>query len=340
MVYLKKTNYFMSVILVHVSDFPNMARFSYLKSCLNSLLNLLYDEYEIIVVYNRSTLLEINEISQLDPKISAVNINEQMSVTYARNVGANMAKGDYLIFLDTDTHVDPDWMNGIINGIHSSSTNVGVFGCSQYSYNGLPKYQDIEGTCDVLGSVWDEFTVQKKIPSKYSGFEALGFALIMRKNLFHHIGGYDKRYETQGFDLDLSWRVRLAGYDIVTLRSVKVYHAQGVTQNYIDPKKIYRLERNTLITLLKNYDLRTLILLLPVHIAQLFLEIFLFFLLLRFDLAYCVLNAMYWNITNIRTTWIMRQSAQNIRKINDRKLMEKMLKKNVRAFKFSKYFLP
>ena len=85
-----------------------------LLDCVDSIQQTNYDNYEIIVVDNNSTDESHVECSKKFPTISLIQNTENLGYCGGNNVGIKDAKGDYIIILNPDTLVDPNWIKELI----------------------------------------------------------------------------------------------------------------------------------------------------------------------------------------------------------------------------------
>jgi len=87
-----------------------------------------------------------------------------------------------------------------------------------------------------------------------------GCLMAIRRSAWDRAGGFDREYFLYHEDVDLSWRLRMMGWRILLVPSAVAYHDYAPSRHRV---KVLYVERNRLITLLKNYQLRTLLLLTP-----------------------------------------------------------------------------
>ena len=93
---------------------PNWNGMPYLEKCLNSLKNQDFSGYEVIVVDNGSTDGSVEFIRNHFPKTRVVSFDENKGFSRAVNAGIRRAKGRYILLLNNDVIVDPDFLSEIM----------------------------------------------------------------------------------------------------------------------------------------------------------------------------------------------------------------------------------
>jgi GT2 family glycosyltransferase len=83
-------------------------------------------------------------------------------------------------------------------------------------------------------------------------FWCSGACMFIRADLYHSVGGFDNDYYAHMEDIDLSWRVKNAGFKVLVCPQSVVYHVGGHIISYGSPPKIFRNYKNGLIMMLKN----------------------------------------------------------------------------------------
>jgi len=288
-----------SIVILHFSH--GKKDFQRIVDCIRAIQNSTFRNYEIIVVDQGSTDGSTKYILENFPSIKVIRNTKNLGATLGRNEGAKFARGEYLVFLDDDTKVESTWLEELVKATQSNSPQVGIFGSLEAPYNGEASYNGVHGVCDILGCSFGDYNGYK-INKKYNFFETLEFAILVKKETFNEIEGFDPRYFIAG-GLDFCWRARIAGYDIVNVRSAVVHHATRLTRDIFGPNKIYFLQRNQLMTIVKNYDITTMIFILPLLIAQLILEAGLFYLIGKLNLTVKVLKALLWKLEHFKENW-------------------------------------
>jgi GT2 family glycosyltransferase len=141
-------------------------------------------------------------------------------------------------------------------------------------------------------------------------------AFLIEKKIFNELGGFDENYFFYYEDTDFGWRLRSRGYKIILSPKAKVYHKYFFGRH---PRKFYYAERNRIITLLKNYESKTLFLIMP---SFLLTEAgVLFYFLLR-DPFLSKLSGYYWIFRNMDKIMKARYSVQRTRKVTDKEIVK------------------
>ena len=233
--------------------------------CLESVLGLLPSDCEVIVVDNASSDGSGPAIRAAFPQIPLVCATVNGGFGAGCNLGARKAAGTYLVFLNPDTTVAPNWLGSLLaplearqhtglttarillaNGLADGSQRINVCGINVH----------ISGLCLMrgMGMPADALTKPEPVAS------ASGAAFAVRKDLFDRLGGFDEEMFLYMEDVDLSCRARLAGWECEYVPSSVVYHDYSLK---LRPGRIFQQERNRYLMLLKTLRWPTLLLMLP-----------------------------------------------------------------------------
>ncbi len=322
-----------SIIILHVHY--NERNYEYLEMCLEAIHNSTFKNFEVIVLIQGDSKKAVKNIMKKFPSVKIITSKINLGPTKGRNEGVKMARGKYFIFLDDDTKVKPTWLEELVKAVQNYPSHVGIFGSYEVPYDKEVEYVGNHGVCDILGCSFGDYNGYG-INAKYNFFETLEFAMLVKREAFEKIDGFDSRYFISG-GLDFCWRVRLVGYEIVNIRSAVVHHATGLTKNYFIPKKIYFMERNQIATVIKNYDTITLIFIAPILFNHILIEASLFLLIRKVEFSLTIIKAVIWNIKNFKANWTLHLKTQKNRKISDKDIMKKMTNKNLKALKMCRF---
>ncbi len=322
---------FVSIMII------NFNGLNHLEECLNSLLNLNYKSYEIIVVDNKSQDNSVDFIKKNFPTVKIIQLNNNYGFAKANNIAAKRCRGKYLVLLNFDTKVDKNWLNELVETAESSK-DFGIIASKIYYYNN-PQIINYAGSCaDKYGKVehiGGNIKDHKLINVRRKTFYPCGASFLIKREIFEKIGLFDSSYFAYGEDFDLGWRSWLFGYKVIYEPKSFIYHKIGVVMGSFSEKKLFYSERNELRTFLKNYELKTMFKIFPVYIGRRIGMIIRFSLRLKtlaiqYLLSY--IKAIIWNLFLMKSLISNRKFIQSYRTKDDDfilKLMENtvMLKK-------------
>ncbi|TRO65110.1 glycosyltransferase family 2 protein [Christiangramia sabulilitoris] len=105
---------------------PNYNRAQKVKVAIQSVLDQTYTDFEIIIVDDKSTDNSISEIEQLkSEKIFVHQLKRNSGAAVARNYGVNLAKGEFISFLDSDDFYEKNFLEESNKLLSETSTDVG-----------------------------------------------------------------------------------------------------------------------------------------------------------------------------------------------------------------------
>lgn len=201
---------------------PVLNRQKTVGACLESLLNLDYPHFEVIVVDGGSRDRTREIVAEYSVKLL---IDERRGAYAARNTGIEMAKGEMVFFTDSDCIADRDVLKNLVRNLVDRDA-AGVRGqISSYKPTTL-----VERFSDLAGIV--KFSLPKG-PLKWDKDRFLSGGIytanaMYRRNVLEEVGGFDMDF-TVGGDYDLAWRVQRAGYRVIFDPEAIVYHAHRST---------------------------------------------------------------------------------------------------------------
>jgi GT2 family glycosyltransferase len=159
-------------------------------------------------------------------------------------------------------------------------------------------------------------------------FYGKGASLLLKREALEKSGLFDKDIFMYYDETDLCWRLRLLGYKIVFAPTSIVYHASGSTaaKSYNQRTQFFH-SRNHLMIVIKNFETCNMIKTVFISIIYEIRNIFLFLLKRKPLASLAVLNALFWNLFNLKRTWKKRVVVQTLlRKVSDEEIKQMMLK--------------
>lgn len=198
----------------------------YLSKCLDSIRSSHIEDYEIILVDNLPGKRTPEETAILERADTIIHPEYNLGFAKGCNVGNMAAKGEILVFLNPDTEVYGAWLDGMFRHLDSDPEIGAVGPISNFVAGG-------QNEIFHRGNTKPEEPMEVKL--------LIGFCLMMRKAVFDEVGGMDPALFLGNDDLDLSWRLRLAGYRLLIAPGVFVHHAGHKTMEEQKPEHIQKL---------------------------------------------------------------------------------------------------
>jgi len=201
-------------------------------NCLNSIFCFShYPNLEIIVIDNHSTDGTKDYLKQLAKENSQIHIivnDQNRGFAAANNQGIKIAQGEYIVFLNNDTIVTPDWLEYMINHFRQDST-IGLLGPVTNNIGNSAKikakYRQLAELIDFSNKRHQQNISQKvELP-----MVALFCAMIKKTNL-EKIGGLSEDYQLGYFeDNDLCQQIKQLSLKIVCVQDVFIHHIGGAS---------------------------------------------------------------------------------------------------------------
>ena len=238
-----------------------------LYNCINSIYqNIQIENFEIIIVDNGSTDDSVQNIEQLFSDIVIITNETNVGYSGGCNIGAQNAKGKYLLFLNNDTEHSKEWVEKLVNFLDSHPDTfavqpkiLNIKNKEYFDYaGGAGGFLDHFGFPYVKGRIFNTLekdTGQYDEPSEI--FWSSGAAMMVRADIFNQLNGFDEVYFAYMEEIDLCWRMHNYGFKTMSIGSSKVKHIGGATLAP-SPQKVFLNHRNSLCMLTKNLPRKVL----------------------------------------------------------------------------------
>ena len=234
-------------------------------------------KFEIILIDNYSSDNSHIICKEKFPEIILIQNDKNMGMS-ARNIGIKNAKGNFLVFLDSDTEVEPNWLLTFINS--HKQHGEGLY---------QPKFLK-KGQTDIIDSAGNMLNIfglayargkGEQDKGQYDQFQTIsytaGACIFSSIEIIKKIGDVDDIFFAYHDDVDYGWRALLLGIKSYYEPKVVVYHFSSPTFQW-NSKKFFLLERNRWICLLTLYSKNTVTKIFPLLIL---IEIGMFFFFLK-----------------------------------------------------------
>jgi GT2 family glycosyltransferase len=233
----------------------------FLEQFLPSVMHTTYTNYEVIVADNASSDDSLAFLEKEYPVIRVIRLAQNHGFAKGYNEALKQVQADYYMLLNSDVEVVPGWLEPMVQLLDA---NPQIAACQPkllaYHDKNLFEYAgaaggwiDKYGYPFSKGRLFDTCEVDKgQYDQQEPVFWATGAALFIRPTVFHEMGGFDEFFFAHMEEIDLCWRIQLAGHEVYSCPASVVYHVGGGTLPQGNPRKTFLNYRNNHIMLYKN----------------------------------------------------------------------------------------
>jgi GT2 family glycosyltransferase len=255
-----------SVIIVTWNSSAHLAR------CLDCLTAQTINNFEIIIVDNGSTDGTIDRLEGRWPRLTLrIEHNDSnLGFAVANNIGARLARGQWLALLNADAFPEPNWLEQLIFA-GQKNPEFTFFSSRQVQFK-HPELLDGAGDeYHVSGLAWRRYYDHReneygvKLEEVFSACAAA--ALYLRED-FLKVDGFDEDYFSYFEDVDLSFRLRLAGGRCLYVPDAVIHHVGSASTGKMSDFAIYHGHRNLVWTYFKNMPSLLFWVYLPLHVLM------------------------------------------------------------------------
>lgn len=233
---------------------------NYLQQFLPSVVAPSYPNKKVIIADNASTDDSLSFLKENYPSLQVLVNTQNDGFAGGYNWALSQVSADYYVLLNSDVEVTPGWIEPVIALMEADKT---IAACQPklLDYHNQHSFE-YAGACggfiDRLGYPFSRgriFDVLEEDKHQYESamkiFWATGAAMFVRSNVFHEMNGFDAGFFAHMEEIDLCWRMQLAGYKIYVQPKSVVYHVGAGTLPR-GGRKVFLNFRNNLVMLLKN----------------------------------------------------------------------------------------
>lgn len=313
---------------------PHFNGVEILDKCLASLEKTTYPNLSVIIVDNGTVDESLKLASEKYKRIKIFSAGKNLGYAGGCNFGFQRTRGKYVVFLNNDTEQEPDWLERLVEAAEKDervaalqpkllSMQAKLRGEKVFDYAGAAGGMlDALGYPYARGRIFNSVEVDKgQYDTLAEIFWASGAAMMVRRSVVEELGAFDDDFFAHMEEIDLCWRMKLAGHRILCVPDAVVYHYGGATLAAGNPRKIYLNHRNNLMMIIKNASLGRLLWLLPARIA-LELASLLYYKLYAGDYVRYAWRALWWNAQNFAKTLAKRRAIQAMRKRSDKEIFK------------------
>ncbi|HAF61143.1 MAG TPA: glycosyltransferase family 2 protein [Anaerolineaceae bacterium] len=249
---------------------PTWNSFETLPITLERLEKQIFRDFEVIIVDNGSLSFNPKKIEEncrsFTPTI--VHFEENRGFASACNYGVQLAEGEWLAFLNADAFPEKDWLDQF-HKTYTQFPQAAALGSliTQYHHPDL-----IDGTGDIYnfsGNAWKRgygYPINTAPTQPERIFSPNAAAAFYKREIFLRVGGFDEDFFSYFEDVDLGFRINLAGGQCIFLPSAHVEHVGSASTGQDSDFAVYHHHRNSDWTFLKNMPGILFFLYLPIRI--------------------------------------------------------------------------
>jgi len=235
-------NPLVSIIIVNFNGMEHLAK------CLDSLAKISYENHEIILVDNNSRDDSVKFVIQNYPSVVIIKLGENKGFAEPNNIGAKIAKGKYLLFLNNDTFVQPDFINELVKEAEKDK-HTAI--CQSLL---LRPDGSVDSSGDFIDTIGVVYNSKKAVKNTREISSARGASMLIRKDIFEELDGFDKKFFATFEDVDLGWRAWIAGYRVLIVPKSVVYHVGGQTLTKMEEQISFHGLKNQISMKITNFE--------------------------------------------------------------------------------------
>lgn len=234
---------------------------SLLQQCLPSVMATDYPNLEVILADNASTDGSAAWVARAHPSVKIVRHPNNWLFARGNNAALPHATGSYVVLLNNDVEVPPNWLDPLVEAMETDAT-IGAVQPKLLQYDARDRFEYAGAAGGFLDRVGYPFTRGRLFDTmepdrgQYDNardvFWATGAALMLRRSALHEVGLLDDTFEMHMEEIDLCWRLWRHGYRVRVEPASAVYHIGGASLPQSSPRKTYYNFRNSLLMLYKN----------------------------------------------------------------------------------------
>ena len=216
--------------------------------CLESLRAQTFRDFEILLIDNGSGDESVAELSKAKmPKLHFRKEPKNTGFTGGVNIGIRWAienSFENVALLNNDAWAEPEWLENLVKGFENSP-EIGAVTSLMLNKTGekIDDAGDIYSTWGVP-SLRGEGEPRESAPESGLVFGATGGATIYKTEVFEKIGLFDEDFFAYNEDVDIDWRMQLAGFKIWYEKSAVVWHKHSATSSKIPGFTINQVFKN------------------------------------------------------------------------------------------------
>ena len=216
---------------------------------------------QVIVADNASKDGSVEMMKEEFPDIPLIVLEENYGFTGGYNRALKGLEAEFYVLINSDIEVPREWLKPLLSWM-DSHPECGACGPKLISYNDRTSFEyagAAGGYLDRYGYPFCRGRVLQKLEKDSGQYNnplnvlwCSGACLMVRSSVWNALGGLDSRFFAHMEEIDLCWRMQLAGWKVTNVPESVVYHIGGGTLPNESPFKLRLNFRNNLLLLENN----------------------------------------------------------------------------------------
>lgn len=232
-----------------------------IEDCLNSVFNVDYNNFEVIVVDDCSGDKSAEFIQNKFPQVKVLRTKKNHGFASTINLGLKNSSGDIAVLLNMDTIVDKGWLRPLVNTLMTDDS-IGLVGSKILSYNRKTLQHAggllLENGLSVHIGRGELDTGQYNYPRQVDYL--CGASLGFRRSLLKRVGFFDEGYRPLYYeDTDMACKVKRNGLKVLYVPDSVLVHKENVSTNGLSKSFYYHYHKSRIRFLFKNHSFQYII---------------------------------------------------------------------------------
>ena len=239
----------------------------YLRPCVKSLLSQTLTNFECILIDNGSTDGSLGTLPELDARFTLIEAKENLGFAAANNRAISITSADWVALLNPDAFARPDWLE---KGLEARARlpKTAMVGSTQYLALQPDRFDGLGDEYHAFGIAWRAgFNKPAAEVHDRETFGPCGAGAFYDRQVFEALGGFEESFFCYHEDVDLAFRMRLAGYRCVQSAEAIIDHVSSAISGRASDFAVYHGTRNRIWTFFRNMPWPLLILLTLPHLC-------------------------------------------------------------------------
>lgn len=223
---------------------------------LDSLRDVTYENLEIVVIDNGSPQDATERITKYYPSVLFKRSEENLGFAGGNNLGISLSTGDYLMFLNNDTEVDPGFIEPMV-ALFETNAKAGAASSKILYHNSGGIIQYAGSTCiNPFTGRNKRLGFQEKDEGQHDEMRQTdlthGAAMMVPRRIVDEVGAMPEFFFLYYEEIDWCERIKRAGYEIYFVPASRVYHKESMSVGKKSTLKTYYMTRNRLLFMRRN----------------------------------------------------------------------------------------